>query len=103
VHYTTDKGLPSNHVYRIAQDNQGFIWLLTDKGMVRYDGFNFRTFTTKDGLPLNDIWDIRFTPDGRVWFFTRANKLGYIDGEQVFAFKNADTTETLYPSVIFCH
>lgn len=101
VHYTTDKGLPSNHVYRIAQDNQGFIWLLTDKGMVRYDGFNFRTFTTKDGLPLNDIWDIRFTPDGRVWFFTRANKLGYIDGEQVFAFKNADTTETLYPSVIF--
>ncbi len=101
LHFTTDNGLLSNHIYRIAQDYDGFIWFLSDKGMMRYDGFEFRNFTTRDGLPLNDIWDIRFTPDGRVWFFTRANKLGYIEGERVFAFSNSDSTQTMNPSVIF--
>jgi len=101
IRYTVENGLPSNHVYKVAQDNEGFVWMLTDKGMTRFDGTHFRTYTTRDGLPLNDIWDIRFTPDGRVWFFTRASKLGYIQDNQVFTFQNADSTESLHPASIF--
>ncbi len=99
-HYTMDNGLPSNHVYKIAQDYRGFIWILTDHGMARYDGEEFKIFTTQDGLPMNDIWDFRFTPDGKVWFLTRAAKLGYILDNEVVAFGRQDTTEILYPSII---
>lgn len=101
IRYTVDNGLPSNHVYKVAQDNEGFIWILTDKGMVRFDGTEFKVFTTRDGLPVNDIWDIRFTPDDRVWFFTRASKLGYIQGDQVFSFPSIDSTISLHPATIF--
>jgi len=34
TNYTVKDGLPSNHVYKITQDTKGFIWVLTDKGML---------------------------------------------------------------------
>ena len=100
TNYTTKDGLPSNHIYRIIQDTQGFIWFITDKGMVKYDGTTFRIFTTKEGLPTNDIWNIRVTPDNKIWFFSKAAKLGYIENNQVFNFESTLKDEILYPVVI---
>jgi hypothetical protein len=100
TNFSTKNGLPSNHVYRITQDNQGFIWILTDKGMVKYNGVEFKTFTTKDGLPSNDIWDIRITPDNKVWFFTKATKLGYILNDRVFTFSKPNKNKEIFPVAI---
>jgi len=100
TNYTTQDGLPSNHVYRVTQDHKGFIWFITDKGMVRYNGASFKTFTTKDGLPTNDIWDIRVTPDNRIWFFSKSAQLGYIENNTVFSFESNVKGEILYPVVI---
>ncbi|MCP4154840.1 MAG: response regulator [bacterium] len=41
---TTEEGLPHNNVYAIVQDKQGFIWIGTQEGIVRYDGSNFKYF-----------------------------------------------------------
>ncbi len=38
---TIEDGLPSNYVFDIAEDSQGFIWLATANGLVRYDGSKF--------------------------------------------------------------
>jgi ligand-binding sensor domain-containing protein len=100
TNFSTKNGLPSNHVYRITQDNQGFIWILTDKGMVKYNGAEFKTFTTQDGLPSNDIWDIRITPDNKVWFFTKATKLGYIFNDRVFTFSKPNKNKEIFPVAI---
>ncbi len=97
THFSEDNGLPSNHVYRITQDNLGFIWFITNKGMVRYNGKTFKTFSTKDGLPSNDIWDIRITPDNKVWYFTKAHKLGYILNDSVFSFSATKENKILFP------
>jgi len=40
-HFTVDQGLPSNEVYRIDQDDAGYLWVMTDRGIVRYDGYGF--------------------------------------------------------------
>jgi sensor histidine kinase YesM len=96
TNYSTKNGLPSNHIYKITQDKKGFIWFITDKGMVKYNGKTFKTFTTKNGLPTNDIWNIRITNDNKVWFFTKANKLGYIENNKVVTFKSVQD-EILYP------
>lgn len=100
TNYTTKNGLPSNHIYRITQDYKGFIWFITDKGVVKYNGTTFKVFTTKEGLPTNDIWDIRITPDNRVWYFTKAAKLGYIENDKVFAFESITDKEIMFPVVI---
>jgi len=100
TNYTTKNGLPSNHIYKITQDYQGFIWFLTDKGMVKYNGKTFKIFTTKEGLPTNDIWDIKIGHDNKIWFFTKATKLGYIKNDKVFPFESEQKGEILYPTII---
>lgn len=43
-HFTDENGLPQNSVKAIAQDDNGFIWLVTEVGLVRFDGHRFMTF-----------------------------------------------------------
>jgi len=88
TNYTTKNSLPSNHVYKIAQDAKGFIWIATDKGLVKYNGNKMKTFTTRNGLATNDVWGILPTPDGKVWYLSKASKLGYIENDSVFAFES---------------
>ncbi len=97
THYNTKNGLPSNHVYRITQDYQGFIWIITDKGMVKYNGTNFKEFTIRDGLPTNDIWNIVTTPNGKVWYFSKSPKIGYIDKDSIYAFPSTVKDEIFNP------
>jgi len=40
--YKTKAGLPSNLIYSLIKDSQGFIWIGTDNGLCRYDGVTFR-------------------------------------------------------------
>ncbi|WP_313115126.1 sensor histidine kinase [Aequorivita sediminis] len=87
INYTEKDGLASNFVYRMTQDNEGFIWFLTDKGISKFDGKFFKNYTTKDGLPTNDNWHIRITPDNRIWYFSRSDELGIIKNDSVFKFK----------------
>ncbi len=99
-HTTSKEGLPSDHIYRITQDYQGFIWILTDKGIVKYNGHQFKTFTTKEGLPTNDIWDIRITPNNKIWYFSKASTLGYIYNDTVYNFSSEEKGKIFYPLAI---
>ena len=41
---TMNTGLPSNAVKSIVQDKNGFVWLATDYGLCRYDGYQVITY-----------------------------------------------------------
>lgn len=97
TNYTTKDGLPSNHIYSILQDAKGYMWFLTDKGMVRHNGTSFKPFTTKNGLPSNDIWEAFTTPDGKIWYFAKSATLGYIDNDSITAF-NSEYDEIINPT-----
>lgn len=57
-HFTSDDGLPSSETYDVLQDNDGFIWIATDRGVVRYDGYDFEIFNTDNGLPDNVVYQL---------------------------------------------
>ncbi len=97
TNYNANNGLPSNHVYRITQDVNGFIWMITDKGMVKFNGSTFKTFTIRDGLPTNDIWNIVATPNGNIWCFSKSPKIGYIQNDSIYAFPSEIKGEILNP------
>lgn len=97
TNFTINEGLPSNHVYKVTQDPKGFIWFITDNGIVKYNGTQFKIFTTKEGLPTNDVWEIATTPDGKVWFFCKASKVGYIENDSVISFGGIDPKEVFFP------
>src|SRR4051812_11505488 len=86
-HFTTDDGLPSSETYRIRQDRKGFIWIATDKGVSRYDGYSFQNFSLKDGLPDNSVLNIIEDLSGRIWFIPMSLKLSYWDGDKIVSYK----------------
>lgn len=67
TYFTVGDGLPSNYIYRILEDDRGFLWLPTMGGVARFDGKYFQVFTTKDGLPDNEVFSIVKEKDGRIW------------------------------------
>lgn len=42
--WSTEEGLPQISITDIAQDQQGFLWLTTEGGLVRFDGVQFVSF-----------------------------------------------------------
>ncbi len=57
-------GMVSNLVKSVAQDGDGFIWIASDAGLIRYDGKNFKSFTKN--LPSFLIKDVRNIGDGKL-------------------------------------
>ncbi|MDB9883315.1 hypothetical protein OAD66_09315, partial [Bacteroidia bacterium] len=55
-HFTIEDGLPSNEVYFVHQDKSGYLWFCTDRGVSRYNGYEFTNFTTADGLTNNTVF-----------------------------------------------
>lgn len=72
--YTLNQGLLSNVVLNIRQDNQGNMWLFTDRGLSRLDTQTgkIRTFLESDGLQGNT-----FTTAG---FFDRQSNILWTGG-----------------------
>src|ERR1700756_2032166 len=58
-HLTTSDGLPQGTVFATLQDSQGFVWLATEDGLVRYDGHELFRYaysrSARGGLPGNYI------------------------------------------------
>ncbi len=42
--WTTDDGLPQNAINAILQTQDGYLWLATFDGLVRFDGLQFTVF-----------------------------------------------------------
>lgn len=61
------EGLPGNHVSALAQDADGFLWLATLSGLVRFDGVSFQTFDASGGeLPSSRFTALDIGPSGRL-------------------------------------
>ncbi len=58
---TTEDGLPSNNVRGFAETPDGFIWLGTNLGLSRYDGYQFKNFT-HNPEDSTSIYDDRVLP-----------------------------------------
>lgn len=70
--WQSDTGLPQNTVHAIAQTKDGYIWMATEGGVVRFDGQDLRTFDTGNTheLPSNSINDLAVDGAGTLWIST---------------------------------
>ena len=67
--WTTEQGLPSNIVLGAGQTPDGFLWLASYQGLVRFDGVSFRTYTESDipGLARASFWGVDIDEAGALW------------------------------------
>src|ERR1700761_6356313 len=70
--WQTDNGLPQNTVHAIRQTRDGYLWLATDGGLVRFDGIDFTLFDRRSTPELrsNLIGALTETSDGTLWAAT---------------------------------
>ena len=92
IQYTVKDGLPTNYVYGVVEDDDGYIWVYTENGIAKFDGYEFKTYSTKDGLPGNDIHTCLKDKYGRIWLEIYKNKPAvYIQNDSFYVV----TKETL--------
>ena len=78
----TEKGFPGGSVTSIAQTPDGYLWIGTDRGIIRFDGINFQTFEA--GSAASTIGPVRkllVDGNGTLWILLQNTKLlRYRDG-----------------------
>lgn len=77
------ESIPDGIITALAQDTRGLIWIGTQKGLVRFDGYRFRVYkriaadpTSIAGDYVQALWA---APDGRIWIGSMADGLSVFD------------------------
>lgn len=81
--YSTDAGLPSPEVHDILQDRRGYIWIATDSGVSRFDGYQFKNYGAEEGLKNNVVFHLQEDPFGRIWMQTMSGNLYYSQQDSI--------------------
>lgn len=70
--WVMENGLPQNTVTAILQTPDGFLWLGTEAGLVRFDGSSFQVYdhNSYQSMPGNDVCCLLDGPDGSLWVGT---------------------------------
>ena len=75
--------IPQGLVTALAQDSQGWLWIGTQSGLIRYDGYRFRTFVhaanNPASLPGDAVECLWAEPGGVIWVGTTSSGLGRYD------------------------
>ena len=85
-----EDGLAQASGNSIMQDKQGYIWIATQGGLHRYDGYEFKIFTSVpfDTTSLSDswVWGANEASNGDLWVTTEGgglNRLNPVSGASI--------------------
>ena len=80
--YTLEDGLPSNECHAAVQDSLGYIWIATDRGLSRFDGYGFKNYGIKEGLGDLSCLQMQIDRHNDIWLRTYSDKFyKYISSE----------------------
>jgi ligand-binding sensor domain-containing protein len=77
----------ASEVNGIAQDADGYLWLATDNGILRFDGVRFVRATPDQLVPLSSVYRGK---EGSIWIGPSASGIGRIKREQVRRYDDKD-------------
>jgi len=96
---TTENGLSNNIIYDILEDREGYIWIATDNGINRYDGYTTKKFfhKTDDSTSISSsvIRSLIEDNDGNLWVGTK-NGLNLYDKEKQHFKQFSGTLDSLF-------
>ncbi len=84
--YGMEEGLPQSTINDIIQTRDGYIWLATFGGLVRFDGISFTTFDRSNtkGMRSDRILHLFEDSSGAIWLGTESGLLKFENGECTF-------------------
>ena len=90
--WRVEDGLPQNTVTSLAQDERGYLWIATRKGLARFDGVQFAPVSRVGAM---DIGNLRLTAvlpdgDGTLWVSTYGSGVLRVIGDSVTRYSAAE-------------
>lgn len=80
----------ASRITRILQDRQGYIWLATSSGLIRFDGYDFATFKPSPdiaGLTSDNIESAYMTVQGDIW--CKSEKRAMLFSSRTYTYQDA--------------
>jgi len=95
-HFIMENGLPSSEVYHAMQDSKGYLWFSTDRGVARFNGYEFETFASAQGLPDNTVFETYEDHRGRIWMISYSNRLTYYYEGKIHRYEHDSIAASLF-------
>ncbi len=102
--WTTEEGLPQNSVMCLVQDKTGYIWLGTQSGLVRFDGFAFRVYNKWNTPHLNNDWitSLCEDKDGGLWVGTDGGGLSRMKNHEWTSYSSKEGLSNEFVRDVYC-
>ena len=96
-HLSTGNGLSNSSVKAILRDSEGFLWIGTESGLNRYDGYGFKVYTrsTTDILWTDDIWSLQEDGLGNIWIGSSNRYIVYRHNQDRFLLESQTILQNL--------
>ena len=90
--WQTDDGLPQNSVHAIAQSREGYLWVGTREGLVRFDGVRFAALGEAAPPELRQGWITALCAgrDGGLWIGCEGYGVARLKGGKFTRFSEAE-------------
>ncbi len=75
--WRNETGFPGGSVSAVAQTKDGYLWIGTDRGLIRFDGLNFRTFpqAIPESFPIGPVRNLVTDAEGNLWILLQSTKV----------------------------
>src|SRR6056297_1526445 len=90
--WSVNDGLPVNNVLKLHQSSDGYLWMATLDGLVRFDGMKFKVYQTINypDLPTNRFVKLIEGPDGSLWIVSEQKFLIRFKNDEFTHIRNSD-------------
>lgn len=87
--WTSESGLPQNTIDAMVQTRDGYLWMGTEEGLVRFDGVRFVVSDRQNapGLRSAFVSSLYEAPDGTLWIGTYGGGLSRLRNGHIEAFR----------------
>lgn len=87
-YFSINQGLNSSQIRHVTSDNNGYLWLASDYGLVRFDGKFFHHFNNDHLLPSSLILHLMFDNKNSMWISTFRGGLLRYDGDKFYSYSS---------------
>lgn len=85
--YDVEQGLPSNEVYSITKDSNGFIWIGCASGLYKFDGVRYIKYSNQF-QNSKAISGLTFSKSGKLYCFNFQSQLFFIENDSLKILEN---------------
>ena len=87
--YNERNGLPTGEANAILQTSDGYIWIGSYGGLIRYDGSSFRNYSTEGKLPSASVRSLFEDSEGTLWIGTNDAGVFYMQNDEIIPVENS--------------